>query len=94
MVDIKSVAFGAAGMMSVMSSAYPGKFRRDVVEFARRNLTPIAQIAKHFGSSDAVIRRWLAKADIEDGLKPATTAMEPAELRDANMYIRLLEIEK
>lgn len=43
---------------------------------ARRNETPIAQIAKDFGISDAVIRRWLAKADIEDGLKPVTAAME------------------
>ncbi len=60
---------------------------------ARRNETPIAQIAKDFGISDAVIRRWLAKADVEDGLKPATAAMESAELREANKRIRLLEME-
>ncbi len=53
-----------------MPRAYPEEFRRDVVEIARRNETPIAQIAKDFGISDAVIRRWLAKADVEDGLKP------------------------
>jgi hypothetical protein len=29
---------------------------------ARRNKTPIAQIAHDFGISDAAIRRWLAKA--------------------------------
>ena len=67
-----------------MPRAYPEEFRRDVVEIARRNETPIAQIAKDFGISDAVIRRWLAKADIEDGLKPVTAAMESAELREAN----------
>ena len=42
---------------------------------ARRNETPIAQIPKDFGISDAVIRRWLAKADIEDGVKPVTAAI-------------------
>jgi transposase-like protein len=79
--------------MSVMPRAYPEEFRRDVVEIARRNETPIAQIAKDFGISDAVIRRWLAKADIEDGLKPVTAVMESAELREANKRIRLLEME-
>ena len=76
-----------------MPRAYPEEFRRDVVEIARRNETPIAQIAKDFGISDAVIRRWLAKADVEDGLRPAMAAMESAELREANKRIRLLEME-
>ena len=76
-----------------MPRAYPEEFRRDVVEIARRNETPIAQIAKDFGISDAVIRRWLAKADVEDGLKPVTAAMESAGLREANKRIRLLEME-
>ena len=76
-----------------MPRAYPEEFRRDVVEIARRNETPIAQIAKDCGISDAVIRRWLAKADIEDGLKPVTAVMESAELREANKRIRLLEME-
>lgn len=76
-----------------MPRAYPEEFRRDVVEIARRNETPIAQIAKDFGISDAVIRRWLAKADSEDGLKPATAEMDSAELREANKRIRLLEME-
>ena len=76
-----------------MPRAYPEEFRRDVVEIARRNETPIAQIAKDFGISDAVIRRWLAKADVEDGLRPATAAMESAERREANKRIRLLELE-
>ena len=39
---------------------------------ARSNETPITQIAKDFGISEAVNRRGLAKAHVEDGLKPAT----------------------
>ena len=39
---------------------------------ARRNETPIAQIARDFDISDAVNRRGLAKSHVEDGLKPAT----------------------
>ncbi len=76
-----------------MPRAYPEEFRRDVVEIARRSETPVVQIAKDFGISDAVIRRWVAQADLEDGLKPATSAQESAELREANKRIRLLEME-
>ena len=40
-----------------------------------------------------MIRWWLVKADVEDGLKPAAAAMESTELREANKRIRLLEME-
>ena len=76
-----------------MPRACPEEFRRDVVEIARRNETSIAQIAKDSGISDAVIRRWFAKADIVDCLRPATAAMESAELWEANRLMRLLEME-
>ncbi|GDX31970.1 hypothetical protein LBMAG15_09040 [Actinomycetes bacterium] len=39
---------------------------------SRRNETPTAQIAKDLGVSDSVTPRWLAKVDVEDGLKLAT----------------------
>jgi transposase-like protein len=76
-----------------MPRAYPDEFCRDVVEIARRNETTIVQIAKDFCISDAVIRRRLAKADIEGGVRPATAATESAELREANKRVRLLEVE-
>lgn len=40
-----------------------------------------------------MIPRWLSKADVKDGLKPATAEMGLAELREANKCIRLLEME-
>lgn len=76
-----------------MPRAYPEEFRRAVVEIARRNGSPIAQFTKDFGISDAVIRRWLAKVDVEDGLRPAMAEIESAELREANKRIRFLEME-
>lgn len=76
--------------MSVMPRAYPAEFGRDVVEIAWRNETPIA---KDFGISDAVIRSWLAKIDIKDGLKPVTAVMESAELQEVNERIRLMDME-
>ena len=76
-----------------MARPYPKEFRDDVVAVARRGDAPIAQIAKDFGISESCLRNWLAKADVEDGVKPGVTSAENTELREARKRIRLLEQE-
>jgi transposase-like protein len=44
-------------------------------------------------SASPVCETWLAKADVEDGVKPGVTSAEVAELREARKKIRLLEQE-
>ena len=78
-----------------MPKPYPKEFRDDVVRVAR-NREPgvhLKQIAADFGISESCLTNWLAKADVEDGIKPGTTAAENAELREAKKRIRLLEQE-
>lgn len=76
-----------------MPAPHPKEFRDDVVAVARRGDAPVAQIAKDFGISGSCLRNWLAKADVEDGVKPGVTSAENAELREARKKIRLLEQE-
>lgn len=76
-----------------MPAPHPKEFRDDVVAVARRGDAPIAQIAKDFGISESCLRNWLAKADVEDGVKPGVTSAENTELREARKRIRLLEQE-
>ena len=76
-----------------MPAPHPKEFRDDVVAVARRGDAPIAQIANDFGISESCLRNWLAKADVEDGVKPGVTSTENAELREARKKIRLLEQE-
>ena len=76
-----------------MPAPHPKEFRDDVVAVARRGEAPIAQIAKDFGISESCLRNWLAKADVEDGVRPGVTSAENAELREARKKIRLLEQE-
>ncbi|WP_191281339.1 IS3 family transposase, partial [Nocardioides flavus (ex Wang et al. 2016)] len=74
---------------------YPQEFRDDVVRVAR-NREPgvhIKQIAADFGISESCLTNWMKTADVEDGVKPGTTAAENAELREAKKRIRLLEQE-
>jgi transposase len=61
-----------------------------------RNREPgvrLKDIAADFGISESCLVNWLAAADVEDGIKPGSTAAENAELRDAKKRIRLLEQE-
>ncbi len=42
---------------------------------------PLRQVAKDFGISEDCLHNWLEAADIEDGARPGTTAVEPTKLR-------------
>jgi transposase len=74
-----------------MPKPLPLEFRRDVVAVARRGDAPVAQVAKDFGISQSCLRRWMAKAEIEDGARPGITAAEAEQLRDLKKRNRLLE---
>jgi transposase len=79
--------------MLIMPKAFPLEFRRDVVAVARKGDSSIAQVAKDFGISEACLHRWLKAADIEDGIRPGTTAADNAELRELKKRNRTLEQE-
>jgi transposase len=76
-----------------MPKAFPPEFRRDVVAVARRGESSLRQIAKDFGISESCLHRWLAQADIDDGVKPGLTTSESAELRELKKRNRTLEME-
>ena len=76
-----------------MPAPHPKEFRDDVIAVARRGDAPIAQIAKDFGISESCLRNWLAKADVEDGVRPGVTSAENAENRELKKKLRLLEQE-
>ena len=76
-----------------MPAPHPKEFRDDVVAVARKGEAPIAKLAADFGISESCLRNWLRRADVEDGVRPGTTAAENAELKEARRKIRLLEQE-
>ncbi|WP_404352323.1 transposase [Phycicoccus jejuensis] len=76
-----------------MPAPHPKEFRDDVVAVARKGEAPIAKLAADFGISESCLRNWLRQADVEDGVRPGTTAAENAELKEARRKIRLLEQE-
>ena len=76
-----------------MPAPHPKEFRDDVVAVARKGEAPIARLAGDFGISESCLRNWIRQADVEDGVRPGTTAAENAELKEARRKIRLLEQE-
>ncbi len=78
-----------------MPKPFPREFREDVVRVARGRdpETTLEQIARDFGISASTLANWLAKADVEDGVRPGVTASESAELRELKKRNRLLEQE-
>ena len=81
--------------MCTVPKPYPREFRDDVVRVAR-NREPgihLKQIAADFGISESCLTGWLKAADLEDGVKPGTTAAENAENRELRKRVRLLKQE-
>lgn len=78
-----------------MPRPFPREFREDVVRVARERdpQTTIEQIAKDFGIHPNTLVKWLAKADVQDGVRPGRTESESAELRELKRRNRLLEQE-
>jgi len=81
--------------MCTMPRPYPREFREDVIRVARERDPEVRlkDIAAGFGISESCLTNWLKAADVEDGIKPGSTAAENAELRAAKRRIRLLEAE-
>jgi transposase-like protein len=81
--------------MSIVPRPHPKEFREDVIRVAR-NREPgqeLRQIAKDFGISESCLHNWLKAADVEDGRRPGTTALESSELRELRRRNKLLEQE-
>lgn len=78
-----------------MPRPYPREFREDVIRVARKRESGVRlkDIAGDFGISESCLIGWLAAADVEDGIRPGTTAADNVELREAKKRIRLLEQE-
>lgn len=76
-----------------MPKKFPAEFQRDVVAVARRGNAPRAEIAADFGISESTLKRWLAQADIDDGVKDGLTSTEQNELVQLRRRMRRLEME-
>jgi transposase len=76
-----------------MPTSYPPEFRERAVELARQREKPVSQIAKDLGISETCLRRWMDRADVDDGVKPGLAGDERKELAELRRRNRVLEME-
>ena len=76
-----------------MPAPRPPEFRRRAVELARLREKPIAQIAKDLGISESCLRRWMDRADVDEGHKEGLSSDERKELLQLRRDKRVLEME-
>ena len=78
-----------------MPKPYPREFRVDVVNVARQRAPgqTLQQIAADFGIAQSCLRKWLQRADVEDGLESEKSSTGGGELREMKKRIRLLKQE-
>ena len=76
-----------------MPAPKPPEFRRRAVELARLREKPIAAIAKDLQISESCLRRWMDRADVDEGHKPGVSSDEHKELVELRRKNRVLEME-
>jgi len=76
-----------------MPKKFPEESQRDVVAVARRGGATRAEVAADFGISESTLKRWLAQADVDDGIKDGLTTAEQNELVQLRRRMRRLEME-
>ena len=76
-----------------MPKKFPPEFKRDVVAVARRAATTLTETAADFDISTSTLQRWMAQADIADGIRDGHTSAEHDELVQLRRRNRRLEQE-
>lgn len=76
-----------------MPKQFPQEFKDDAVRVARSKKFTLDEIAHDFQISAASVKRWVAQADIDDGLKDGLTNAEQTEIVQLRRDKRRLEME-
>ena len=76
-----------------MPRPHPPEFRQRAVELAREGAKPVSGLAKDLGISESCLRSWMARADIDQGVREGMTSSERAELVELRRKLRVAEME-
>jgi transposase-like protein len=77
-----------------MPAPFPEEFRRRAVELAREGSRPVTVVARELGISVSGLRRWMAQAEVDEGMRPGLTTEERGELARLRREIRVLKMER
>jgi transposase len=79
--------------MGVRRSFTP-EFKAEVVALARSGDRSIGEICRDMDLVESAVRRWIARADVDEGRRDGMTSAEHAEIAALRKRVRVLEEER
>jgi transposase len=79
--------------MGVRRSFTP-EFKAEVVALARRGDRSIGEICRDMDLVESAVRRWIARADVDEGRRDGMTSTEREEIAALRRRVRVLEEER
>lgn len=70
------------------------EFKADVVALCRQGDRSIGQISRDMGLTETAVRKWVAQADIDDGLWDGLTTADREEIARLRKQVRVLTEER
>ena len=70
---------------------FTDEFKAEIVERCRSGDRSINQVARDFDLTPSSVRRWVAQAEIDDGVRPGLTSDERTELAQLRRENRQLK---
>ena len=74
--------------------AFTSEYKAEVVALCRSGGKSIGAIAGDLGISESVVRRWLARAEVDGGQRQGLTTSEREELAQLRREIRIVREER
>ena len=77
-----------------MRRSFTPEFKAEVVALARRGDRSIGEICRDMDLVESAVRRWIARADVDEGRRDGMTSVEHDEIAALRKRVRILEEER
>jgi transposase len=74
--------------------SFTPEFKAEVVALARRGDRSIGEICRDMDLVESAVRRWIARADVDEGRRDGMTSTEREEIAALRRRVRVLEEER
>jgi transposase len=74
--------------------SFTPEFKAEVVELCRAGDRSIGQVARDLDLTETSVRKWIAQADIDSGLRDGLTSAERDEMARLRKDVRMLREDR
>jgi transposase len=74
--------------------SFTPEFKAEVVELCRAGDRSIGQVARDLDLTETSVRKWIAQADIDSGLRDGLTSAEREEMARLRKEVRMLREDR